>query len=58
MCSVSAGVAVISEIGNRRRNNRKDIDKVGFMPWSFVTAMALLVFGISVALGTGLISTE
>ena len=52
---VAAFVAVISEVANRRRNNRKDINKVGFMPWSTITAMSLLVFGISLAFGFGFI---
>ncbi|WP_339827296.1 hypothetical protein [uncultured Parasphingorhabdus sp.] len=49
---------MIAEIGNRRRNNRRDIEDVGFMPWSTITALALLTFGISIAFGLGFISTE
>jgi hypothetical protein len=57
MCSMSGTIAVISEIGNRRRSNRRDIEDVGFMPWSTITALALLTFGISIAFGLGIIST-
>ena len=58
ICGLSGTIAVIAEIGNRRRNNRRDIEDVGFMPWSTITALALLTFGISVAFGLGFISTE
>jgi hypothetical protein len=57
LCGLSGTMAVISEIGNRRRINRRDIDDVGFMPWSTITALALLTFGISLAFGLGIIST-
>ena len=58
ICGLSGTIAVIAEIGNRRRNNRSDIENVGFMPWSTITALALLTFGISIAFGLGFISAE
>ncbi|MEO9601329.1 hypothetical protein [Parasphingorhabdus sp.] len=58
LCGLSAVIALISEIANRRRNNRRDIEDVGFMPWSTITALALLTFGISIAFGLGILSTE
>ncbi|ATW04202.1 hypothetical protein C8024_17575 [Sphingopyxis sp. BSNA05] len=58
ICGLSGTVALISEIGNRRRSNRRDIEDVGFMPWSTITALALLTFGISIAFGLGILSTE
>ncbi len=36
MLSVSIGAAVlfaVAEYAGWRRNNRRDVDKVGFMPW-------------------------
>ena len=57
LCGLSGTIAVISELGNRRRNNRRDIDDVGLMPWSTITALALLTFGISIAFGLGILST-
>jgi hypothetical protein len=36
MLSVSIGAALlcgIAEWANWRRNNRRDVDRVGFMPW-------------------------
>ncbi|MEH6789102.1 hypothetical protein [Parasphingorhabdus sp.] len=57
ICGLSGAIAIISELGNRRRNNRRDIDDVGFVPWSTITALALLTFGISLAFGVGILST-
>ena len=36
MLSISIGAAAlfgVAEVANWRRNNRRDVDKVGFMPW-------------------------
>ena len=55
VAGISATIALIAEFASRRRNNRKDIDKVGFMPWPTITAMSLLAFGISLAFGFGFI---
>ncbi|HEY9092346.1 hypothetical protein [Parasphingorhabdus sp.] len=43
-------IAAIAAIAERRRNNRKNIDKVGFMPWPFIMVMALLFAAISIGL--------
>jgi len=40
--SVAALVALVSWIADRRRHNRKDIDRVGFMPWTAIFFWALL----------------
>lgn len=37
---VLAGVAMVAE---RRRNNRSDPDSVGFMPWTFILLMSLVI---------------
>lgn len=58
VCAVAATITVVSEVANRRRSKREDINKVGFMPWQFISAASLLTFGISVAFGMGFISTE
>jgi hypothetical protein len=58
ICGIAAIIALVSEIANRRRIQRKDIDRVGFMPWPTITAMSLLTFGISLAFGLGFISTS
>ncbi len=55
---VSATIALISEMANRRRSKRKDIERVGFMPWPTITAMSLLTLGISIAFGLGFISVD
>ena len=36
MLSVGIGAAIlfgVAEVANWRRNNRRDVDNVGFMPW-------------------------
>ncbi|GAA0472394.1 hypothetical protein GCM10009096_11900 [Parasphingorhabdus litoris] len=52
--AIAGGVAVvtaaIAAIAERRRNNRKNIEKVGFMPWPFVMLMSLLFAAISIGL--------
>ncbi|MBO9715221.1 hypothetical protein [Sphingomonas sp.] len=35
-------VAVASGIAEHRRRNRRDMDKVGIMPWPFIQFMALI----------------
>ncbi len=44
-------LAAVAWIGDRRRMKRKDLDRVGFMPWTpvfFITLMgAVLLLGIS-----------
>lgn len=56
VCGIAATTAVVAELANRRRNKRKDINKVGFMPWTTITAMSLLTVGGAVAIGMGFIS--
>ena len=58
ICGLSGTLAVISELGNRRRNNRRDIDDVGIVPWSTITALSVLTFGISFAFGLGFLTTQ
>ena len=35
-------LAGISSMAERRRTNRKDIEKVGFMPWPMIMVLSLL----------------
>jgi len=52
--AIAGGVAVliaaIAALAERRRNNRKNIENVGFMPWPFIMMMALLFAAISIGL--------
>ena len=46
MLSVSIGAAVlfaVSEYAGWRRNNRRDVDKVGFMPWRGIALISAVV---------------
>jgi uncharacterized membrane protein YidH (DUF202 family) len=42
-CAAALAVAGIANFAERRRANRRDLDKVGFMPWPFITIMAMMV---------------
>ena len=41
--TIAVLVAVLAWIGDRRRFRRKDIDRVGFMPWTPIFFCALLL---------------
>jgi len=41
--AIAVLVAVVAWIGDRRRFRRKDIDRVGFMPWTPIFFCALLL---------------
>ncbi len=45
-------VAIIASFAERRRNNRMDVDQVGFMPWTLILVLSVLaaVFAASLAL--------
>lgn len=40
--SVAALIAAWAWIGDRRRMNRRDVDRVGFMPWTGIFFWSLL----------------
>lgn len=42
--------AALSIIMERRRNNRKDIEKVGFMPWNHILIISLVIGAFSAGL--------
>ncbi|MGQ2931203.1 hypothetical protein EEB18_012895 [Sphingopyxis sp. OPL5] len=46
MLSVSIGAALlfgVAEFAGWRRNNRRDVDKVGFMPWRGIALVSACV---------------
>jgi hypothetical protein len=46
MLSVSIGAALLfgfAEFAGWRRNNRRDVDKVGFMPWRGIALVSACV---------------
>jgi hypothetical protein len=49
-CVAALGLAGISILAERRRDNRVDPDKVGFMPWSLILIMSLISAAILAAL--------
>jgi len=55
MLSIGIGAAAlfgVAEVANWRRNNRHDVDKVGFMPWRGIglVAAAVAIFATAFAL--------
>ena len=46
----SAVMVLVSSIADRRRQRRRRIDDVGFMPWTGITAVAVLATVVAVAL--------
>ena len=46
---VSALLVLISTVADRRRQTRKRIDDVGFMPWTGITVMSVLATVITAA---------
>ena len=55
MLTVGIGAAVlfgVAEIATWRRNNRRDVDKVGFMPWRGIAlaSAAIAIFATAIAL--------
>lgn len=55
MLTVGIGAAVlfgIAEVASWRRNNRRDVDKVGFMPWRGIALVsaAVAIFATAFAL--------
>lgn len=58
MLSVSVGAAVlcaVAEIAQWRRNNRRDVDRVGFMPWRGIglASAAVAIFALAFWLHQG-----
>ncbi len=43
---IAAVVIAVSVFADRRRTNRHDLDRVGFMPWSAITVLATIVFAV------------
>lgn len=46
----AATVAAISIVADRRRQNRKRADDVGFMPWSAITVFSMLMAVMTLAI--------
>ena len=50
LAAAAVVIAVAASVAEHRRDNRADIDKVGFMPWTTITMLAILTALISGAL--------
>ena len=42
LAGASAAIAAVASVSDLRRNRRSDPDRVGFMPWTLITVMAVL----------------
>ena len=47
---LSGIVVLLSSVADRRRNRRRNIEAVGFMPWTAITVFSVLATVISAAL--------
>jgi hypothetical protein len=50
IAAVSVLTVVISGFADRRRSKRKDINQVGFMPWTAITVFAVMAALLAAAL--------
>ena len=50
MAVLSAVVVAVSSFADRRRGRRKNIEAVGFMPWTTITVISVLATVLSIAL--------
>ncbi|MCH4891796.1 MULTISPECIES: hypothetical protein [unclassified Sphingomonas] len=48
--ALSLALAVVAGVAERRRFNRRDPDRAGFMPWNLIQVMALLAAVVLAAL--------
>ncbi len=56
MLSVAIGAAAlfgVAEVASWRRNNRRDVDKVGFMPWRGIALASAAVALLAAAFWLG-----
>lgn len=42
-CAAALAVAGLANLAERRRAKRRDLDRVGFMPWPLITVLAMMV---------------
>ncbi|HEY5723926.1 MAG TPA: hypothetical protein VIT45_16575 [Allosphingosinicella sp.] len=47
---ISAAVAAVSALAEHRRIRRRDLDKVGWVPWNLIQIIAFLVAIVAAAL--------
>ena len=50
LAGAALAVAALAAVGEHRRQRRRDLDKVGWMPWNFIQVFAGLVMLVAAAL--------
>lgn len=48
-CVTALALVGLATWGDRRRANRKDLDAVGFMPWSLILILAMIIAAVCAA---------
>lgn len=43
LAGASAGMAAVAALADRRRSRRRDLDRVGWMPWPLIVMMAIML---------------
>lgn len=43
LAGASAGLAVIAGLADRRRNRRRELDRVGWVPWPLIVMLAVML---------------
>ena len=42
-CAAALAVAGVANLAERRRAKRRNLDRVGFMPWSLIMVLAMMI---------------
>ena len=50
LAAAAAAIAAVSALADWRRDRRRDVDRVGWMPWSFLQFAGLLGAVVAAAL--------
>ncbi|MEM1131536.1 MAG: hypothetical protein AAGH53_01215 [Pseudomonadota bacterium] len=48
---IAVMIAIICAVMEKRRNDRHDLDRVGFMPWNLIMVLALIIGAFAAGLG-------
>lgn len=49
VAGAAAVIACIAALADRRRHRRRDVDRVGWMPWPLILIAAIIVAAVAVA---------
>ena len=49
-CGGAVALAAVASLADRRRNNRRNLDAVGFMPWPLIMIFAMISAAVLAAI--------